>query len=270
MIAVIKMGKKQRIVEVPRDYYRRVHEERYRAIFGAGAVFRQKRMNPSVAQAWQKFRSFVDLQPGAQGIEFGSGTGINAITISLEGFRMVGLDISPTAVHKAVELAEARNSSARFVVGDMFDSAFPAGSFDFALNIWTLHAVGEQDLRDKHLLECYRVLRPGGYLFLYNESSERDVLNPDEEILIRETEDWNISYCTNRFDLPDGGKVEVSFPGHMPLGLSGRRSLREHREELERAGFQISQCWEEVIRPNPSVPGNRMMVAFARRPSQTM
>jgi SAM-dependent methyltransferase len=260
------MGKEQRIVEVPRDYYRRVHEERYKAIFGAGAVFRQRSMNTSVAQAWRKFRSFADLQPGAQGVEFGSGTGINAITISLEGFRIVGLDISPTAVQKAVELAKARNSSARFVVGDMFDSAFPAGFFDFALNIWTLHAVGEQDLRDKHLSECHRVLRPDGYLFLHNESSERDVLDPDEEILIRETEDWNISERTNRFDLPDGSKVKVSFPGHMPPGLSGRRSLREHREELERADFQVLRCWEEVIRPNPSVPGNRMMVAFALRP----
>lgn len=262
------MDKRQRIVKVPKNYYRRVHEARYQKIFGAGAIFRQKRMNPSVSQAWQKFRSCAFLQSGDSGIEFGSGTGINAITVSLEGFRMVGLDISPTAVHKAVELARARNSSAHFLVGDMFASTFQASSFDFALNIWTLHAVGEQNLRDKHLSECYRILKPGGYFFLHNESSERDVLSSDEEIVIQEVEEWNISERTNQFDLPDGGKIEISFPGHMPPGLSGRRSLREHQEELERAGFRVLQCWEELMRPNPSVSGNRVMIVFARKPTK--
>ena len=222
-------------------------------------------MNPHVSQTWKKFRSFARLQTGDSGIEFGSGTGINAITISLEGYRMTGLDISPTAVRKAVELAKARSSSTRFLVGDMFAPALQGNSFDFALNIWTLHAVGEQDLRDKHLSECYRILRPGGYMFLHNESSEVDVLCPDEEIVIQEIEGWNILECTNKFDLPDGSKVEVSFPGHMPPGLSGRRSLREHQAELERAGFTVLECWEDTIRPNPSVPGNRVMIAFAQK-----
>ncbi|MFQ6042860.1 MAG: class I SAM-dependent methyltransferase [Candidatus Poribacteria bacterium] len=261
------MDKRQRIVKVPKNYYRRVHEARYQRIFGAGAIFRQREMNLFVARAWEQFRSFVDLPSGALGIEFGCGTGINSIIISQQGFRMIGLDISPTAVHKAVELAKANHCSARFFVGDMFDSSLQTGSFDFALNIWTLHAVGEQHLRDKHLSECYRVLKPGGYLFLHNESIELDVLSPDEEIVIQEVEEWNISERTNRFDLPDGGKIEVSFPGHMPPGLSGRRSLREHREELECAGFRVLQCWEELMRPNPSVSGNRVMIVFARKPT---
>lgn len=178
---------------------------------------------------------------------------------------MTGLDISPTAVHKAAELTEAYDSSARFLVGDMFTSAFQTSSFDFALNIWALHVVGEQELRDKHLSECYRVLRPGGYLFLHNESSAVDVLCPDEEIVIQETEEWNISERTNKFNLSDGGKVEVSFPGHMPPELSGRRSLHEHQMELERAGFTVLECWEDIICPNPSVPGNPVMIAFAQR-----
>lgn len=259
------MSKKLRVIEVPRDYYHRVHEERYQAIFGAGAVYRQKAMNSHVNRAWQRFRSFAQLRSGDPGIEFGSGTGINAITISLAGYGMTGLDISPTAVHKAAELAEEYNSPARFFVGDMFASAFQTSSFDFALNIWALHAVGEQELRDKHLSECYRVLRPGGYLFLHNESSEADVLCPDEEVVIQETDEWNISERTNKFDLPDGGKVEVSFPGHMPPELSGRRSLHEHQTELECAGFTVLECWENIIQPNPSIPGNRVMIAFAQK-----
>ena len=258
-------SKTHRIVRVPKNYYYRVHETRYYNIFGAGARFRQDQMNSYVADAWDRFRSRVEISPGALGIEFGSGTGINTVTVCQQGFEMMGVDISPTVVRRAVELAKEKNCSAQFFVGDMFTPALWSESFDFAVNIWTLHAVGEQHLRDKHLSECYRVLKSGGYLFLHNESSEEDVLDPEEELVIETANVWNIPKHTNKFDLPDRSQVEVSFPGHMPPGLSGRRSLREHREELERAGFEVLECYEDVMRPHPSVPGNRVMIAFAHR-----
>ena len=116
------MDKRKSIMKVPKNYYRRVHETRYQKIFGAGAIFRQREMNPFVAQAWEQFRSFADLPSGALGIEFGCGTGINSITISRQGFRVIGLDISPTAVRKAGELARAHHCSTRFFVGDMLTS----------------------------------------------------------------------------------------------------------------------------------------------------
>jgi len=205
------------------------------------------------------------MPAGAFGIEFGCGTGINTVTVCQQGFSMVGLDISPTAVRKATELAKENNCSAQFIVGDMFTPASQSGSFGFAMSIWTLHVVGEQHLRDRHLSECYRVVRPGGYLFLHNESSDDDILNSEEEFVIETVNEWNIPEHANKFDLPDGGQVEVKFPGHMPPNLSGRRSLREHQAELGRAGFQVRDCFEDVMKPHPSVPGNRVMMAFAYR-----
>jgi ubiquinone/menaquinone biosynthesis C-methylase UbiE len=222
-------------------------------------------MNSYVADAWDRFRLTVVIPPGALGIEFGSGTGINAVTICQQGFEMVGLDISPTAVCQAVKLAKEKNCSAQFFVGDMFTPAVQSESFDFAINIWTLHAVGEQHLRDRHLSECYRVLKAGGYLFLHNESSREDILDSEEELVIETVNEWVIPEHTNKFELPDGSQVKVKFPGHMPTGLSGRRSLREHREELEQAGFRVLECYEDVMRPHPSVPGNRVMIVFASK-----
>ena len=255
--------KRQRIVRVPKDYYHRVHEARYRNIFGAGARFRQDYMQPHVADAWDRFRSTVEKLPGALGIEFGSGTGINTITVCQQGLQMVGMDISPTAVRESVKLAEEVSCPVRFFVGDMFASALRSESFDLVLNIWTLHAVGEQHLRDKHLLECYRVMKPGGYLFLHNEGSEEDSLDPGEELVIETVEEWNIPEYTTKYDLQDGGQVEVTIPGHMPPGLTGRRSVSEHRLELEHAGFQVLECYGDVMQPYPSVPGNPVTIAFA-------
>ena len=259
----MKQNRRKRLVRVPKDYYYRVHETRYRKILGSGSVFRQKKMNSNVLSAWKEFVSMVNLVSGASGIEFGSGTGVNTITISQQGFQMTGIDISPTAVQKANELAKKNEEPVKFIVGDMFATNIYPESFDFAVNIWALHVVGEQHLRDKHLSECYRVLKPGGYLFLHNESSEKDILNLNEEVVIEEVKEWNIPELTNKFEMPNGEKIQVSFPDHMPPDLSGRRSLGEHKDELEKAGFRILKCYGDEMRASSSVHGNQVMVAFA-------
>jgi len=259
----MKQNRHKRIVRVPKDYYYRVHETRYRKILGCGSVFRQKQMDSHILSAWNEFVSAVDLVPGSSGIEFGSGTGINAVTISRQGFQMTGIDISPTVIENANELARKTGEIVEFMEGDMFAANLSPESFDFAVNIWALHCVGEQHLRDKHLSECYRVLKPGGYLFLHNESSEKDILNPDEEIVFEEAEEWNIPELSNTFKLPDGDNIQVSFPSHMPSDLSGRRSTGEHKDELEKAGFKVLKCYGDEMHGAASIPGNRVMVAYA-------
>ncbi len=250
-------------VRVPRNYYARVHEARYQAILGADAVFREGDMSEYVQPAWREFVVDAGLSVAERGAEIGSGTGINALHMASDGFPMVGLDISPTAVRRARQLAGERRLDARFVVGDMFDPPFADGAFDFTANIWTLHAVGEQVLRDRSLAEMWRILRPGGWLFLHNERGEQDARADD--VVTVETDAWNIGERTQTFTRRDGGEVEVSFPGHMPEGLTGRRSLREHVQEVERAGFEITRAKEFTAQPRPDVPGNPMMVVFARK-----
>ena len=49
----------------------------------------------------------------------------------------------------------------------------------------------------------------------------------------------------------------------MPPDLSGRRSLGEHREELEKAGFKVLKYYEDEMKCSPSIPGNQVMVTFA-------
>ncbi|MCD4700455.1 MAG: methyltransferase domain-containing protein, partial [Candidatus Aegiribacteria sp.] len=102
----MKQNRSKRIVKVPKDYYYRVHETRYKKILGSGSVFRQKKMDSHIPGAWIELVSTVNLVPGVSAIEFGSGTGINAITIAQHGLQMTGIDISPTVIQKAKELAQ--------------------------------------------------------------------------------------------------------------------------------------------------------------------
>ena len=259
------MTTRRRVIRTPRDYYRRVHETRYRNILGSGAVFRQRAMQPFIAAEWAHFVTETELQPGALGVEFGSGTGINAVTIARDGYRIVGLDISPTATENAVRLAAEWRVSATFVVGDLFRLPFDDETVDFARNIRELHGVGEPERRRVHLSECHRVLRHGGTAFFHNESSASDALDADEELVVLESDEWNIAERSNRFDTTDGGTVEVTFPGFMPEGLTGRRSLSEHCAELESAGFRVLRLEAHELRPAPEIPPNRVMTAFIRK-----
>ena len=253
-----------KVVEVPRGYYARTHEERYRAIMGSGAAFRERDMSEYVRPAWREFVAATELSDGERGVEMGSGTGINALRMASEGLPMVGLDVSPTAVSRAAELADGWGVDARFVAGDMCAAPFRSDVFDFAANIWTLHAVGEPDLRHRSLVEMWRVLRPGGRLFLHNEASREDV--DADDVVTVETNTWNIGNRTVRLTRPDESQVEVSVPGFMPEGLTGRRSLREHVDEVQRAGFEVTRAEEQGVRPGPDVPENPMMFVLARKP----
>ncbi len=178
---------------------------------------------------------------------------------------MEGLDISPRAASRAGELAREWGVCARFVVGDMFDAPFAGHAFDFAVNIWALHVVGEQRLRDRCLAEIWRVLRPGGHLFLHNERSVEDVRA--DGVTTVEMDAWNTGVRTQRMTRHDGAQVEVSFPGHMPAGLTGRRSLREHSVEVQRAGYEVLTAKAQTVQPRPDIPGNPMMFVFARKPA---
>ena len=75
--------------------------------------------------------------------------------------------------------------------------------------------------------------------------------------------EWNIPEFKKTFELPNGNEIQVTFPGHMPPDLNGRRSLREHKDELEKAGFKILKCYRDEMPSSPSVPGNQVMIAFA-------
>ncbi len=221
-------------------------------------------MSQYVRPAWRDFAAAAELSPGELGVEMGSGTGINSLCIASEGMPMIGLDISPTASSRATRLAGEWGVRARFVAGDMFHAPFPSAAFDFGVNIWTLHAVGEQDLRDRALAEMRRVLRPGGRLFLHNERSIED--SGADDVVTVETDAWNIVNRTVRLTRPDGSDVEVSVPGFMPEGLTGRRSLREHIVEVERAGFDVLHAEAQSAQPRPDIPENPMMFLYARRP----
>jgi SAM-dependent methyltransferase len=109
------------------------------------------------------------LLPAGRVLDVGCGTGQLAERIVLAGYEVMGVDISPAMLQKAL----ARGLAGTFAA---FSSALPFrdGSFDLALTVATLHHL-ETPVRVAYTIaEMGRVVRPGGFVLLWDHNP----LNP--------------------------------------------------------------------------------------------
>lgn len=124
---------------------------------------------------WLGRRDRTDLlSPEASAIDAGCGNGRNLIYLAHEfGMSGVGVDISSAAI------AQAKRASAEFAISYHVGSAgtpLPAEdeSQTLALDMMTSHFLdkaGRKHLRD----ELFRVLAPGGYLFMKTFLKDKDL-----------------------------------------------------------------------------------------------
>lgn len=69
------------------------YEERYKEVYNAGGIFWNKHASP------QELLNFVTQLPkGAKCIEFGCGEGHDVRALAKLGFKVTGIDISPTVI----------------------------------------------------------------------------------------------------------------------------------------------------------------------------
>lgn len=98
-------------------------------------------------------------------LDAGSGPGENAIFLASRGYRVTGLDLSPTAVEQARERARTRGVHAEFAVADLTDLTGYADRFDTVIDSGVYHTMDEE-VRRRYVAELYRATRPGARLHL--------------------------------------------------------------------------------------------------------
>ena len=117
----------------------------------------------------------MGLIKGGDALDLGCGTGRH-VTASLAaaGFRVTGLDVSA----RSIDVARRELPSVRFVVGDMAEASFPAGSFDLVTALYSIIHLP----REEHGEVLRRVatwLRPGGGLIASLGASCGDAYEED-------------------------------------------------------------------------------------------
>ena len=99
-------------------------------------------------------------------IDLGCGTGTQSIYLAQQGFAVVGVDTSPTAIRKASAKAARAGVTLEFMLHDVTRLDFLPGPFDIALDVGCLHGLGAAGRR-LVARELTRLMRPGGTLLIW-------------------------------------------------------------------------------------------------------
>jgi len=98
-------------------------------------------------------------------LDLGCGDGRHLVNFGKLGYEMYGLDYAPTAISLAGEWLAKEGLSAKLVCTDMSTIPWSEGFFDAVICVAVINHHLLEGIR-RTISEIYRVLRPGGWLFL--------------------------------------------------------------------------------------------------------
>ncbi len=144
--------------EVVRQLYRSDPEREW---------LRLERHRTEFAVTLRAFEAYMPPAP-ARVLDCGGGPGRYAITLAQQGYEVTLFDLSPELLNWAREQsAELGVTLSGFEQGTATDlSRFPDASFDVVLLMGPLYHLLDEAERCRALAEAYRVLRPGGVVFV--------------------------------------------------------------------------------------------------------
>ncbi len=110
----------------------------------------------------------AQIQSGENVLDVGCGTGTLAILVKQTAGKNAaihGLDAAPEMIERARQKAQRAKVAVDFQTGLVEDIRFPDGTFDVVMNSMMMHHL-PAGLKEKALVEMYRVLKPGGRLLI--------------------------------------------------------------------------------------------------------
>jgi ubiquinone/menaquinone biosynthesis C-methylase UbiE len=178
------------------------------------------------AQVGAAFRRQSGLPTGARLVEIGVGTGRIAIPLVAQGYRYIGVDISPEMMRR---LRARLPPGARLSLLRADATALPLGdeSVDGSVSVHVFHLI---DGWERAVAELQRVIRQGGTLAVgFNEMSEP---SPSEQL----REHWRdiVHELGGSTDRPGATKTQIDAVLEAAFGPPRRASLAawQRRESL--------------------------------------
>lgn len=121
-------------------------------------------------------QTFQDLLPKGRVLDIGCASGRDAKLLVEQGYEVVGIDLST----ELLKMARENVPSVQFLEADMLELPFEDNSFD---GIWSAAVVHHLKVSDMPtaIKEMYRVLKPGGVVFIGTKSGEGEKYIKEEE-----------------------------------------------------------------------------------------
>jgi cyclopropane fatty-acyl-phospholipid synthase-like methyltransferase len=109
---------------------------------------------------------FIDHHDPAKALDFGCGTGTNAITLAKNGWQVTGVDFSKRAIHIAQKKAQQAGLQIDFYIEDVTQLKSITGKFDLILDIGCFHGL-PANRRPEYLQKIDQLLADSGTFLLY-------------------------------------------------------------------------------------------------------
>jgi len=191
------------------------------------------------------------LPAGASVFDLGCGVGRHVLYLGGRGFRMAGVDISPTGVQRTREVSAERRVAFDGRVCDMTMLPWPDATFDAALSTSTIHHGLRANIQ-RTIDQVWRILKPDGLFLVDFPCTDR----ADYALMRAEVDAGNILEVErNTFvdERPDSGDADGFLPHHYCDEADARDLLRR---------FVVERLWAELR------DGSRgKWVAWARKAS---
>lgn len=200
--------------------------------------------------------AWADTLPiGAYVLDLGCGVGRHTVYLGMCGFRMAGLDLSPTGVAQTQAACAARQIPFDGHTGDMTRLPWGDDTFDAVLSTSTVCHHRMADIQ-KTLAEVWRVLKPGGLFlvdFLHKGTlSYREVLDQAAAGTLTEIEPNTFVDESADRDLRD----DAFIPHHFCDESEVRDLLRT---------FELLKVWTDIPPDLTSLPRRGYWIASARK-----
>lgn len=212
--------------------------------------------------------ALAEIDPGAEVLDCPCGFGRHALPLAEAGYRVTGVDRSPTQLAEA-ERRRGTATDPRFVRGDYRQLPFADATFDAVLTMFSSLGYLDRDGDVGVLRELRRVLRPGASLIV--ETAHRDAmaklaqpdsweLLPDGSLYLEERRwDWSEGTIdTYRLIVsPSGERIERPYVLRIYSATQWIEMLRE-------AGFGEADAFGAWDGVTPITPNAWRLILRAR------
>ncbi|MDP3741827.1 MAG: class I SAM-dependent methyltransferase [Candidatus Micrarchaeota archaeon] len=186
---------------------------------------------PSVSFSFQDF-----LPAGAKVLELGCGDGKTLTSLIASGFKVTGIDVSPSAIKIARKKAGRK---AKLVVGDVCELPFAANSFDAVVTVHVLDHLSQKE-RGKAVVEISRVLKKDGLLF-FEGFSQNDFrfgngLTVERNTFRRKNNVWYHYFSV--------AEVKRLFKGFSAVELR-EECVEKTRQRVKRCVVKLIALWKD-------------------------